>query len=88
MMVDEEEVKRKILDNLKKVIDPEVGVNVVDLGLIKEINVKGDKAKIMMTLTVPSFICPLANYLMMNVKYAAESVSEISQAEINLIEPI
>ncbi|MCS7365695.1 MAG: iron-sulfur cluster assembly protein, partial [archaeon GB-1867-035] len=49
------ELKDEILKKLKDVIDPEVGLSVVDMGLIKEVTVKGNKATIKMTLTVPSF---------------------------------
>ncbi len=52
-MVDEEEVR----EQLKEVIDPELDINIVDLGLIYEIDVDGDDVDILMTLTTPG--CPL-----------------------------
>ncbi|HDO20875.1 MAG: iron-sulfur cluster assembly protein [archaeon GB-1845-036] len=82
------EIEKKIMEKLREVIDPEVGVNVVDMELIKNVKVEGDEAEITMTLTVPSFICPLAKYLVINVKKAAESLPEIREAKVKLIEPL
>jgi len=81
------ELKDEILKKLKDVIDPEVGLSVVDMGLIKEVTVKGNKATIKMTLTVPSFMCPLARYLVMQVRETALKVDGIDDAEVILIEP-
>lgn len=51
------EIKAKILEKLQNVLDPELGINVVDLGLIYKIEVKDGTAFILMTLTTPG--CPL-----------------------------
>lgn len=47
-----------IIENLKEVFDPEIPVNVYDLGLIYSVDMEGDEAKILMTLTAPG--CPAA----------------------------
>src|SRR5580700_12113709 len=46
---------------LRHVVDPEIGVNIVDLGLVYRIEVEGARARIAMTMTSPA--CPLADYL-------------------------
>jgi metal-sulfur cluster biosynthetic enzyme len=46
---------------LKQVLDPEIGVNIVDLGLVYRIEVEGTRALVVMTMTSPA--CPLADYL-------------------------
>ena len=46
---------------LREVVDPEIGVNIVDLGLVYRIEVEGARARIAMTMTSPT--CPLADYL-------------------------
>lgn len=84
---DENELKSRIMKELKSVIDPEVGLSIVDMGLIKDVVVKGDKATIKMTLTVPSFMCPLARYLIMQVREATLRVEGIKDAEVIIIEP-
>lgn len=50
-----------IREALRRVIDPEIGVNIVDLGLVYRIEVEGARARIAMTMTSPA--CPLAEYL-------------------------
>ncbi len=50
-----------IREALRQVIDPEIGVNIVDLGLVYRIEVDGGRARIAMTMTSPA--CPLADYL-------------------------
>ena len=50
-----------IREALRHVVDPEVGVNIVDLGLVYRIEVDGARARIAMTMTSPA--CPLADYL-------------------------
>jgi metal-sulfur cluster biosynthetic enzyme len=50
-----------IREALRQVIDPEIGVNIVDLGLVYRIDVEGARVRIAMTMTSPA--CPLADYL-------------------------
>jgi len=50
-----------IREALRRVVDPEIGVNIVDLGLVYRIEVEGRRACIAMTMTSPT--CPLADYL-------------------------
>jgi metal-sulfur cluster biosynthetic enzyme len=50
-----------VRDAMRHVIDPEIGVNIVDLGLVYRIEVAGARVRITMTMTSPA--CPLADYL-------------------------
>jgi len=68
----------QIREKLRGVIDPEIGMNLVEMGLIEEVTVKGDRAKIVFRPT--SSFCPIAFYLAQQVKSAAESV--VKQAEV------
>ena len=63
-----------ILDALRAVVDPEIGVNVVELALIKQIILGKDESEIKMILTTP--FCPYAGSMIQQVKEAAESVTE------------
>jgi metal-sulfur cluster biosynthetic enzyme len=59
--------KKDVLNALKKVIDPEIGLNVVDLGLIYKVKVdKENRVEIEMTLTTP--FCPLSHFLVGQVE--------------------
>jgi metal-sulfur cluster biosynthetic enzyme len=56
----------RVREKLKEVMDPELGVNIVDLGLIYGVEVEGKKVKVKMTFTTPA--CPLLNFLVQNVE--------------------
>ena len=63
-----------ILDALRSVVDPEIGMNVVELALIKQILLGPDSTEIKMILTTP--FCPYAGSMIAQVKEQAESVVE------------
>jgi metal-sulfur cluster biosynthetic enzyme len=63
-----------ILDALRSVVDPEIGMNVVELALIKQIILGNDQTEIKMILTTP--FCPYAGSMIQQVKEQAESVVE------------
>ena len=71
-----------VAEALKSVIDPELGYNIVDLGLVYDIVVDGAAAHIRMTTTRPG--CPAANALKHGAEEAARSVSGIESAEVHM----
>ncbi|RHW42305.1 metal-sulfur cluster assembly factor [Neobacillus notoginsengisoli] len=74
----------KIREELKKVLDPELNINVVDLGLIYGINMKNETdAEITMTLTTPG--CPLHDSITSGVKHQIEAMPEIRNAFVELV---
>jgi len=78
------EIEGKIVAALKTVYDPEIPVNVYDLGLIYEIDYTDEKeAKIEMTLTAPN--CPMVDILMMDVENAVNALEEVEKTLINLV---
>ena len=81
-------IERDIIMALRQVYDPEIPVNVYDLGLIYEIKVNGDhEVYIQMTLTAPN--CPMADYVMEQVKTAVEDVPGVVKVDIDLVfEPV
>ncbi len=73
----------QIIEKLKEVYDPEIPVNIYDLGLVYNVDVDGDdKANIVMTLTAPG--CPVADMLVDDVRQAALSVEGVGDAEVDL----
>ncbi|WP_017754605.1 metal-sulfur cluster assembly factor [Calidifontibacillus oryziterrae] len=77
-------LKEKVLEELKAVIDPELGINVVDLGLIYEINIdEQNNVDITMTLTTPG--CPLHDSITSGVKIALEAMDELNNVNVNLV---
>ena len=75
--------KDKIIEALKQVHDPEIPVNIYDLGLIYDIKQKGQHVDIIMTLT--NMGCPVAGYLVESVEMAAKKVDGIETAYVNLV---
>lgn len=74
--------KKKVLSKLAKVIDPELGVNIVDLGLVYDVFVKGKSVKVVMTLTTPG--CPLAGVFEGLVNEAVSEVEGITEVKVDL----
>ena len=77
------EVKGKIIEEIKKIYDPELPVNIYELGLIYDIQVNDKKAKIKMTLTTPN--CPVAESLPKEVKESVMQVEEIENVDLELV---
>ncbi len=79
-----EELRQKVIDQLQTVFDPEIPVNVYELGLIYEVRVADDGAThIRMTLTSPS--CPAAEELPPEVETKARSVEGVSSVHLDLV---
>ena len=78
------EIEEELVAMLKTVFDPEIPVNVYDLGLIYKIDVadSGD-ATIDMTLTAPN--CPAADFIMEDVRQKIESIDGVNSDTINLV---
>jgi len=76
--------EQEIREALRPVIDPEIGMSVVDLGMIREVVIAGDQVEIKMVLTAP--FCPLANFLTEQVRLAAESVPGVKEAKVTLLQ--
>ena len=77
------DVKNKIIEEIRKIYDPELPVNIYELGLIYDIKVDGSKAEIKMTLTTPN--CPGAESLPKEVKEAAMQLEEIDDVNLELV---
>ena len=77
-------IEEKIVALLKTVYDPEIPVNVYDLGLIYKIDVSDNgEVALDMTLTAPN--CPAADFIMEDIRQKVESVEGVTSATINLV---
>ncbi len=77
-------LKSSIIEALREVYDPEIPVNIYDLGLIYDISIEGEgDVKITMTLTAPG--CPVAGILPGQAEEAARSVEGVNSAEVDLV---
>jgi metal-sulfur cluster biosynthetic enzyme len=77
------ERERLITENLKQIYDPEIPMNIVDLGLIYSFEWAGDDVTLKMTLTAPG--CPVAGILAEEVKTAIEKVPHVKSAKVEMI---
>ena len=78
------ELKDKVIAEIKKIYDPEIPVNIYELGLIYDINVdKDNNVKIDMTLTSPN--CPVAESLPNEVKNSVKEIKEVNDVDLNLV---
>jgi FeS assembly SUF system protein len=79
-----EELREEVIETLKTCYDPEIPVNIYDLGLVYEIEVDVDgKVKIVMTLTSP--MCPVAESLPHEVQYRVEEIEQVSNVEVEVV---
>lgn len=76
--------EEQIREALRPVVDPEIGISVVDLGMIREIEVEGDAVEIKMVLTTP--FCPLAGMITEQVREAAAGVGGVEEAQVTLLD--
>lgn len=78
------QIEERIVDVLKTVYDPEIPVNIYDLGMIYKIDVQDDGSVEMdMTFTAPN--CPAADFILEDVRTKVENVEGITAANINLV---
>jgi metal-sulfur cluster biosynthetic enzyme len=76
-------LKEKVLIELKNVYDPELNINVVDLGLIYNVEVT-DEANVQITMTLTTPGCPLHDSIISGVRYCVEGIEETRNVEVNL----
>lgn len=84
-MMEEKGVEDKIVEMLKTVYDPEIPVNIYDLGLIYTVDYHKEDGTLFidMTLTAPG--CPLGDYIVNDVKQKMESIEGVTTANVNLV---
>ena len=76
-------LKEKVIEEIRKIYDPELPVNIYELGLIYDVQVENNNAKIKMTLTTPN--CPVAESLPKEVKDGAMQVEGIENVDLELV---
>ena len=81
--IDPKKLGDQVVKVLKTVYDPEIPVDIYELGLIYDIKVDGSKAEIKMTLTTPN--CPVAESLPKEVKEGAMQVEGIDDVDLQLV---
>jgi metal-sulfur cluster biosynthetic enzyme len=75
--------EQTVLDALRQVIDPEIGCNVVDLGLIYSITITGAKVTVQMTLTTPG--CPMSESIAQGAQWALLGITGVEAASVEIV---
>ena len=76
-------LKDKVIMEIKKIYDPEIPVNIYELGLIYDISVKDRDISVKMTLTTPN--CPVAESLPKEVKDSIMAIKEVGKVDLDLV---
>ena len=78
-------MQEKVIDVLKTVYDPEIPVNIYDLGLIYRIELENDNTvlSVDMTLTAPN--CPAADFILEDVRQKLEAIQGLAHVDVNLV---
>ena len=76
-------LKEKVISEIKKIYDPEIPVNIYELGLIYDVSIENHDVKVKMTLTTPN--CPVAESLPKEVEDSVKSIKEVKDAKLELV---
>tara|TARA_Y100000996_G_C22506153_1_gene636476 strand:+ start:252 stop:548 length:297 start_codon:yes stop_codon:yes gene_type:complete len=76
-------LKEKVINEIKKIYDPEIPVNIYELGLIYDIIIKDKDVIVKMTLTTPN--CPVAESLPKEVKDSISEIKEVKNVDLELV---
>lgn len=74
--------QEQIIDKLRQCLDPELGVNIVDLGLVYGVNIEGNRVNVLMTLTTPG--CPLDSYFTRDITTKLKAIKGVSDVSVEL----
>ena len=77
------DLKEKVITEIKKIYDPEIPVNIYELGLIYDIKIKDKDVQVKMTLTTPN--CPVAESLPKEVKDSIMEIKEVDKVDLDLV---
>ena len=77
------DLKEKVITEIKKIYDPEIPVNIYELGLIYDIKIKDKDVQVKMTLTTPN--CPVAESLPKEVKDSIMEIKEVNKVDLDLV---
>lgn len=75
--------KEIVMQKLSEVVDPEIGLNIVEMGLVYSVEINDDSVNIKMTLTAPG--CPLQNTLVSIAKDAVQNIPGVKNVNIQIV---
>ncbi|NLJ83123.1 MAG: DUF59 domain-containing protein [Bacteroidales bacterium] len=82
-MKSKDTLREEIIEELKKIYDPEIPVSIWDLGLIYDIDIS-EKYEVLITMTLTSPNCPVAESMPLDVKHAIEKIPELKEVKVKV----
>lgn len=79
----DKELEDQVMEALKGAVDPELGASLLDLGMIKDVRIKGGIVEVDMILTSP--LCPLASYMVNDVRDRVKSVKGVKEVKVKVV---
>jgi len=80
----DQDLKENIMGALEQVVDPELGIDIVNLGLVYDVDMD-EAGKTTVTMTLTSMGCPLAGVIVDQVKTALSDIPEVTEVETNIV---
>lgn len=80
----DQEMRDSMMGALEQVIDPELGIDIVNLGLIYDVELQ-DEGKAVVTMTLTSLGCPMGPMIVDQVKTALSELPEVNEVEVNIV---
>ncbi len=80
----DQDLKDSIMNALQLVVDPEIGIDIVNLGLVYDLDLD-EEGNLTVTMTLTSMGCPLAGTIVSQVKAAVEDIPEVKNTEVNIV---
>jgi metal-sulfur cluster biosynthetic enzyme len=80
----DQDLRDNIMGALEQVVDPEIGIDIVNLGLVYDVDIN-DEGIVTVTMTLTSMGCPLAGTIIDQVKTALSDLPEVKDTEVNIV---
>lgn len=74
--------QEQVIDKLRNCLDPELGMNIIDLGLVYAVNIEGNRVGVLMTLTTPG--CPLDSYFVKDITDKVKTIKDVLDVSVEL----
>ena len=79
----EERLRALVLERLREVVDPELGLNIVEAGFVRDVKIEGGKVRVDLMLTSP--FCPLAFFIIGRIREVVRQIEGVEEVDVNIV---